>query len=64
MIYQNCKHTSPVVFCYSQLCLRDSLTRYFPVREIYVQTSGFHHLQPKIENPGTTRSTVPYVFLP
>ena len=33
--------------------------RYFPVREIYIQTSGFHlhphHHQPKIENPGTTR---------
>ena len=33
-----------------------SVFRYFPVREIYVQTSGFHHHhQPKMENPGTTR---------
>ena len=29
------------------------IIRYFPVREIYIQTSGFHHLlhhPPKIEN--------------
>ena len=41
-------------------CVKISLfIRYFPVREIYIQTSGFHHLhhhhQPKMENPGTTR---------
>ena len=31
------------------------LIRYFPVSEVYIQTSGVHlHHQPKMENPGTT----------
>ena len=42
-----------------EVCLVSLIFRYFPVREIYIQTSGFHHLhhyhQPKVENPGTTR---------
>ena len=39
--------------------------RYFPVRKIYIQTSGFHplhHHQPKVENPGTTWDCSVYIF--
>ena len=46
-------------FVFSVSGLDKNIIRYFPVREIYIQLSGFHHLQhhhqPKMENPGTTR---------